>query len=214
MVARPQGTPCTGGTRASENSARRQQDRATAKRLWTRDTRHRISDSAHWTGPLSVCETVVLGKYWSVTIKRRSSVSPDRCGFPHRSFVPERSASPGPSRAPALPVRRLDELNENPACIAGVDEVDPRACRATPRLRVEQSRPLAAQPRRFRVDVGDRVGDLLDALASALKEPPDRRIVAQWGKELDSGVRVSDREHCLSDALLLVDLGVHRTKAE
>ena len=66
---------------------------------------------------------------------------------------------------------------------------------------------------------GDQVdyvimGQVLQAGAGAADELRDRRLRGQRGQQLDAGLAVPDGEHRLVDALLLVDLLVHRGDAE
>src|SRR5687767_2600005 len=83
-------------------------------------------------------------------------------------------------------LRGFDELDQNPAGVLGVDEVDPAVGRASLRGVVEETHATLAQRRRDGVDVTDPVRELLDALTVAVEELRDRGVVAEWRKKLDA----------------------------
>ena len=64
------------------------------------------------------------------------------------------------------------------------------------------------------VDVGDAVGELLEAGPGAVEELRDRRVGVSGASSWRRGVGVADRQHRLADALGLVDLFVHDLEAE
>src|SRR6478735_5491522 len=97
-------------------------------------------------------------------------------------------------------LRWFDQLDEHPTGVLGVDEVDPRVGRATPRLVVQQAQAALAQDCTDRVDVGDPIGHLLDAGALAVEELRDRRALVERCEQLDAGAGVADRHHRLADA--------------
>ena len=82
---------------------------------------------------------------------------------------------------------RLDQLDQHAAGVLGVHEVDPAARRAAPGLVVQQPQAALAQHRADRLDVGDPVGELLEARAGAVEELRDRRLGGQRGEQLDPG---------------------------
>ena len=100
----------------------------------------------------------------------------------------------------------FDDLDEHPASILGVDEVDPAVARAALGQVIEQSHPAFAQCRADGIDVDDAVGHLLDAGAGLGQEAPDRRVGMQRREQLDARAGVTDGHHRLADTLLLVDL--------
>jgi hypothetical protein len=95
-----------------------------------------------------------------------------------------------------------------------MDEVDPRAGRAPPGLVVQHPQAAGADRGGRGVHVGDGVRDLLQAGAVAVQELGDRRVGVQRREQLQAVGADADREHCLADALLLVDLGMDAPQAE
>jgi hypothetical protein len=60
---------------------------------------------------------------------------------------------------------RLDQLDENPAGILGVDEVDKCTCRSAPGLVVQNANSTLPQGLSYRLNVLNAVGHLLQARA-------------------------------------------------
>src|SRR6478735_307870 len=108
----------------------------------------------------------------------------------------------------------LHELDEHPARVLGVDEVDPAPRGASAGGVVEQSQAAFAEHGAGLLDVLDAVGDLLDAGATAVEELRDRRLRCERGEELHARARVAHRHHRLADALLLVDFLVQEPHTE
>ena len=78
---------------------------------------------------------------------------------------------------------------------------------------VEQAQAALAQRRAHGVDVGDAVGELLDAGAAAVEELRDRRLGGERREQLDARAGVADAHHRLAHALLLVGLLVQQRHA-
>src|SRR5690606_36333516 len=109
---------------------------------------------------------------------------------------------------------RLHQLHQDTAGVLRVHEVDARVGRAALGGVVEQTYAALAQDGAHGVDVGDPVGELLQARAGAGEELGDGRLVVEGSEQLDERSRLADRDHGLPDALLLVGLAVRDLHAE
>ena len=104
-----------------------------------------------------------------------------------------------------------DEFDENATGILRMEDGDARVRGAASRCVVQKSDTLFAQVSGDRIEVGDPVGELLQAGSGAVDELRDRRVLVQRCEQLDLGGTVGaagNGEHCLPDSLLLVDLFV------
>src|SRR6478736_514012 len=108
----------------------------------------------------------------------------------------------------------LHELDEHPAGVLGVDEVDLASRGASAGGVVEQPQSALAEHGAGLLDVLHAVRDLLDARATAVEELRDRRLRGDRGEELHARARVAYRHHRLADPLLLVDLLVDEPHTE
>src|SRR5882757_2975276 len=109
---------------------------------------------------------------------------------------------------------RLYQFDQHPAGIFRVYEVDPRVCGTAPGCVPEHTHAAFAQSRRGQVDVGDGIGQLLNAGPAALQKGADRGIRAERGEQLQLALPGADGQHCLPYALLLVALLVHHVQVE
>ena len=91
-----------------------------------------------------------------------------------------------------------------------MDEVDARIGGAALGLRItgHEPRPRSIAPSRRRRRSPDR--ELLQAGPAAVDELGDRRLLVQWGEELDDRAIGALRSHCLTNALFVVDFFVQR----
>ena len=106
----------------------------------------------------------------------------------------------------------LHELDQHPAAVLGVAEVDQRAPSAHRGVLVQHADARLAQIGRGSLDVVDAEGHLLDPRAGAIEELGDGRLGGQGRQELQ--IRVADGQHGFADALLLVDLFMHHLQTE
>ena len=107
---------------------------------------------------------------------------------------------------------RLNKLDEDAAAVLGVAEVDQGAAGAHFGPLVQHPHAGLAQIRGGSFDVVDPKSHLLNAGARSVKEFRDGRLGGERCQKLKEGV--TNRQHGLSNALLLVDLLVHDLQAE
>src|SRR5215510_11625067 len=102
-MARPQGARRTGGTRATENAARRRRDRANAKRLWTQDTRHQLNlrVSAVRMSPASAIRTTT--PYTARATAAAAKASPALASGPGEPKAPTHQPAAPASTPPTTP---------------------------------------------------------------------------------------------------------------
>src|SRR5919197_1798318 len=103
-------------------------------------------------------------------------------------------------------LRGLDDLGEDAARGGGVQERDARAAYAGARRLVDQPQAALAQRRQGGLDVGDLVGDVVQARAALGQESPHGRVAAQRAQQLD--VVLADVEQHGLDALLVDHLAM------
>src|ERR1700710_1486639 len=78
-----------------------------------------------------------------------------------------------PGSGPRSSVRvgcRLDEFDEHAARVLGMDEVDPRVCRASTGGVIQQPHALVAESLRQRVEIANSVSELLNPWAALVDE--------------------------------------------
>ena len=111
---------------------------------------------------------------------------------------------------------RLDQLDQHPAGVLGVDEVDPRVRRAAPGRFVDQPHALRAQSLAEGVQIADpdrpAAGCPVRACPRTSRSPTTRRAGPSTGSA--PCVRARHREHRLADALVVVDFLMHQDHAE
>src|SRR3954451_19602116 len=105
----------------------------------------------------------------------------------------------------------LDDLGEHRAGGGGMQEGDAGRPDAGAGRLVDERDALVAQPAERRLDVGDLVGDVVQARPLAREEPADGRVGTERAKQLD--VVLADVEQHRLDALLLDGLTVHERHA-
>src|SRR5215470_5517322 len=121
-----------------------------------------------------------------------------------RFIFPARRLPRGPSG-----LRRLDQLGQHPAHIRRVQEGDRRPHGAMPGALVQQSHPARADGLQRHGDVRHPVPDVVNALAPAGQELPDRRGRPCRLQQLDPGSTAgppAHAEHGLAHPLVLVQL--------
>jgi hypothetical protein len=109
-------------------------------------------------------------------------------------------------------VAGLDDLGQDAAGRARVQEGDEAVADPDPRLRVDQLDAGRGELLEGRLDVLDGVGDVMEAGALAGEELADRGVLAERAEELD--VTVADVEQNRFDALLGDRLAVDERHAE
>src|SRR3954464_9965055 len=116
----------------------------------------------------------------------------------------------------AASVCRFDQFDQDAAGVLRVHEVDPGAGGAPARLVVDQAYTALAQRGAGRVDVGNGVGDLLDAGLVAGQELGDAGVRADRGEQLDAAAgRVGAHlHHRLPYPLIVVLLDVDQAHTE
>src|SRR5581483_1689021 len=114
--------------------------------------------------------------------------------------------APGYPPAASVAGRRLDDLREHAAGRLRVQERDAASADPRPRLGVDERDPALLQARERGVDVGDTVGDVVEAGPALLDELADGRVRSQGAQQLD--VAVADVEEHGLDPLRLDRLAV------
>lgn len=79
-------------------------------------------------------------------------------------------------------------------------ERDTVAPATDPGLLIDEAHSLDAEVLEGLIDVGDGKSDMMHAFATALQEPPHRRIGVNRLKQLN--MRAADGDHCFLDALV------------
>lgn len=118
------------------------------------------------------------------------------------------------SRERAGLVGVLHQFDENAAGIFRMGEVDAGSACSWARCVVQQADAGLLEVSAHRMDIGHRVGHLLNPRSIAIEEATDRGILRQRGKELDPRSRGADREHGLANSLFLVGFLMDDTHSE
>jgi L-ascorbate metabolism protein UlaG (beta-lactamase superfamily) len=93
-----------------------------------------------------------------------------------------------------------------------MDEGDLAGADPGPRVLVDQVHPRTGEPLEGRLDVTDGVGNVMEPGPVLRQEPADRRLRAEWGKQLD--VAVADIDQHRLDALFGHRLAMHQGHSE
>src|SRR5271170_2263654 len=102
--------------------------------------------------------------------------------------IPDKSSSLGSAGRRAL-VGCLNQFGQDSAQVSRVQESDRGAHRSVPRPLVEQSHPGGADGGEGLADVAGAVADMVDALAAAGEEPPDRGVGPEGLEQLNVAAR-------------------------
>lgn len=108
----------------------------------------------------------------------------------------------------------LHQFDEHSTGVLGVGEVDQGSGGAHFRFVVEQADPGRPKVLAHGVDVGDRVGHLLDSRSVAIKEAADWGVARQRRQKLDPRPGIPNGKHRFTNPLLLIHLLVRDGQSE